>query len=696
MIKLSHKISNHAFTIVELLIVIVVIGILSGIIFATYTGMNRKAITATVKSDLGNDAVMLKLYNADYGTYPTAFDGSNCPSAPTADTRYCLKYSSGNTIAYTGINQTFTLTLTNTNTGISYQVNELGDVTMVSSLLSPLTPAVTVALNGGNVQATITPISCPSGLPQYATKSRTNNGTWSSFDAWSTNLTTSQVANDDTKYGYIAQARCYTDASTYSSPIESTEGTYVKPLTAPTAPVVTSNTAAGTTTWSWPAVTCTIGNPSYQYDYTISPISFDSGWTNNNTTTNVAFTTVTGSQTYTVATQAKCTGTYATSPWSSSGSASYTIPGPPTNPVTAVTLNGANIQATITAVTCVTGTPQYGIRSRTNDGSWGGYSAWNTTMVFTQVASDGIKYGYQAQARCYVDVNTSSTTSTGTESTYIKSIAAPSAPTVTANTVTTTTTWSWNTPTCTSGTANYQYDYTISPSGYDSGWTSNGTTTNVAFTTATTGQTYTVTVQARCVGTYATSAWSGSGSAGYYRPIPTYTLTVISSGGGVVSSGGVYTVGSTPTITATPNYFYGFGSWTGSTGCSGVASHTITMDSDKSCTANFTVTPGWYVGIGGLAGKFVYGADTDTYYSWTNGSVSSFTVGCAAGGRWPTISEMISIYTDRASYGNNFRPNPYWTSTQVDGSTANTYDFYTQQVQTSYMGNGTYVRCVAG
>jgi len=70
----------------------------------------------------------------------------------------------------------------------------------------------------------------------------------------------------------------------------------------------------------------------------------------------------------------------------------------------------------------------------------------------------------------------------------------------------------------------------------------------------------------------------------------TYTkvLTTIAGTGGTVSAGGTYNGGTTQTISATPNAYYEFGSWTGSTGCSGAASHTIVLDENKTCTANFT------------------------------------------------------------------------------------------------------------
>jgi hypothetical protein len=104
--------------------------------------------------------------------------------------------------------------------------------------------------------------------------------------------------------------------------------------------------------------------------------------------------------------------------------------------------------------------------------------------------------------------------------------------TVTANNSGSTTTWSWPAVTCASGTtANYRYDYTIPAASYDSGWVSNGTALSVAFTTSTGGYTYTVAVQADCVSSYTASGWSGSGSAGYYMAIVSWTTASNASSG---------------------------------------------------------------------------------------------------------------------------------------------------------------------
>ena len=102
MLNTRPKTISHGFTIVELLVVIVVIGILVTITIVSYTDIQQKAVVASLTSDLDNASKQLKLYYIDHGTYPTSLDANNCPigSAPSPDTRYCIKPSSGNTYTY--------------------------------------------------------------------------------------------------------------------------------------------------------------------------------------------------------------------------------------------------------------------------------------------------------------------------------------------------------------------------------------------------------------------------------------------------------------------------------------------------------------------------------------------------------------------------------------------------------------------
>ncbi len=83
------KIMQKGFTIVELLIVVVVIGILAAIVTVAYTGISARANDAAVEADLANVAKKLELYKATNSAYP-----SNSTQLDAAD----LKVSQGSTM----------------------------------------------------------------------------------------------------------------------------------------------------------------------------------------------------------------------------------------------------------------------------------------------------------------------------------------------------------------------------------------------------------------------------------------------------------------------------------------------------------------------------------------------------------------------------------------------------------------------
>lgn len=223
-----------------------------------------------------------------------------------------------------------------------------------------------------------------------------------------------------------------------------------------------------------------------------------------------------------------------TSGWSATVSANTNIAAP-TIPTVAVTPSGGNVLATVTpASTCTDSTAQYEFRSRANDGVWSSYSAWNLSSTSSQTATQGYKYDYQAIARCYVNDNLFGSTSTGAEISYIYPITTvPTTPTVATSVPNwSTTTYSWGVTSCAAGSSvSYQYRYTISPSGYDSGWVAIAGT-SVDRTTSSSGYTYTVQVQTQCYSPYSTGPWSASGSASYYRPYTVTTLIVAGGGNG--------------------------------------------------------------------------------------------------------------------------------------------------------------------
>ena len=63
--------SQKGFTIVELLIVIVIIGILAAIVIVAYNGITNRAKASKTQSTVANIVKKAEAYNAENGTYPT-------------------------------------------------------------------------------------------------------------------------------------------------------------------------------------------------------------------------------------------------------------------------------------------------------------------------------------------------------------------------------------------------------------------------------------------------------------------------------------------------------------------------------------------------------------------------------------------------------------------------------------------------
>ena len=68
------KVKQQGFTIVELLIVIVVIGILAALVITTYTGIQAKARNSERQTDINSLQTQFEAYFAEHGNYPTRTD----------------------------------------------------------------------------------------------------------------------------------------------------------------------------------------------------------------------------------------------------------------------------------------------------------------------------------------------------------------------------------------------------------------------------------------------------------------------------------------------------------------------------------------------------------------------------------------------------------------------------------------------
>lgn len=129
--------NNSAFTIVELLVVIVVIGILAAITIVSYSGIATRAKIASIRSDLVSSSKLLKMFYVDYGYYPNTIS-VDCISSPNSSTNLCLRPSSGNSFTDTPYirpnDQSFVLT--STNGSLKYHITESSEV-IVGAYIDP-------------------------------------------------------------------------------------------------------------------------------------------------------------------------------------------------------------------------------------------------------------------------------------------------------------------------------------------------------------------------------------------------------------------------------------------------------------------------------------------------------------------------------------------------------------------------------
>ena len=117
---------QRGFTIVELLIVIVVIGILAAISTVAYNGISQRATVASLQSDLTTALKKLDLYQYNNSGYPATI--SDCPTPSSMNV--CLVPSKGNTFTTYQVNndtrpRAICLSIKSAN-GVSYKITGSG------------------------------------------------------------------------------------------------------------------------------------------------------------------------------------------------------------------------------------------------------------------------------------------------------------------------------------------------------------------------------------------------------------------------------------------------------------------------------------------------------------------------------------------------------------------------------------------
>lgn len=113
---------DKGFTLIELLVVIIIIGILSAIAIPVFLNQRKKAVDASIKSDLRTVAEEVETYYTDHQEYPaTVADSTNPTTGPNkidvngATEDGDITLSKGNVVTYKldGTGESYVLTGTN-------------------------------------------------------------------------------------------------------------------------------------------------------------------------------------------------------------------------------------------------------------------------------------------------------------------------------------------------------------------------------------------------------------------------------------------------------------------------------------------------------------------------------------------------------------------------------------------------------
>jgi prepilin-type N-terminal cleavage/methylation domain-containing protein len=149
---------KQGFTIVELLVVIVVIGILAAITIVSYTGISNKATVASLQADLSSASKLLKLDQVINSNYPASLASANSGKgiAPSSGTSYDQYIYNNNSSP-----QSFCITATKNST--SYKITNNSAPTLGTCQTSGIvTDGLILNLDAGNTASYPSPFDSTS------------------------------------------------------------------------------------------------------------------------------------------------------------------------------------------------------------------------------------------------------------------------------------------------------------------------------------------------------------------------------------------------------------------------------------------------------------------------------------------------------------------------------------------------------
>lgn len=175
--------NRRGFTIVELIIVVVVIGILASVIIISFSNVSDRATVSSLSSDLANAKKQLLNFQvqSSNGSFPTAINCTN-PSS----TEICIKASGSNKFTDSNNNSTYKVnnlvnpaafTLTATNGNYAYEISD----SSANPTLSPVSNGLVLNLDAFNTSS-----YSGAGTAWNDLSTRGNNGTFTATPTYST------------------------------------------------------------------------------------------------------------------------------------------------------------------------------------------------------------------------------------------------------------------------------------------------------------------------------------------------------------------------------------------------------------------------------------------------------------------------------------------------------------------------------
>ncbi len=167
------------FTVVELLIVIVVIGILATIVVVSYTGIKQKAVETSLKSDLTNVLTQLKMDQVNDNQYPSTLNNANDGKGVTASPDTTYQY----TVDNSANPQAFCVTATKNN--LSYKIDQDGDP-IIGGCPGDIVLGTPSILNPSFELDTVGNLSYPAEWTKYGMTGNVYEGVSSDFSKYGT------------------------------------------------------------------------------------------------------------------------------------------------------------------------------------------------------------------------------------------------------------------------------------------------------------------------------------------------------------------------------------------------------------------------------------------------------------------------------------------------------------------------------